>query len=84
MTDVNSAYNVTAEELRQIIEQYEEQDSEKKTVSERQKEILTEAKNRGYDTKIIRKIVTLRKKSKEAIEEENAILDVYMSALGME
>ena len=84
MNDTTDAYNVTAEELRQFVERYEQLDQEKKDVSEQQKELMTEAKGRGYDTKVMRKIVSLRKKSREARQEEEAILDMYMSALGME
>lgn len=84
MSDNTDAYNVTAEELRQFIERYEQLDIEKKDISEQQKEVMAEAKGRGYDTKVMRKIVSLRKKSREARQEEEAILDMYMSALGME
>lgn len=84
MSDNTDAYNVTAEELRQFIERYEQLDIEKKDIAEQQKEVMAEAKGRGYDTKVMRKIVSLRKKSREARQEEEAILDMYMSALGME
>lgn len=84
MTDSTDAYNVTAEELRQFIERYEQLDIEKKEVADQQKELMAEAKGRGYDTKVMRKIVALRKKSREARQEEEAVLDMYMSALGME
>lgn len=84
MSDNTDAYNVTAEELRQFIERYEQLDMEKKDIGEQQKEVMAEAKGRGYDTKVMRKIVALRKKSREARQEEEAILDMYMSALGME
>ena len=79
-----TTYSVTAEELQQFIEQYEQLDSEKKSVSETQKELMTEIKGRGYDSKIFRKIVALRKKSADTRAEENAILEMYMSAIGME
>lgn len=84
MTDNTDTYNVTAEELRQFIERYEQLDIEKKDITEQQKELMAEAKGRGYDTKVMRKIVSLRKKSREARQEEEAILDMYKSALGME
>lgn len=80
----NSSYSVTADELRQFIEQYESLDAEKKEVSERQKEVMTEAKSRGYDTKVMKKIISLRKKSSDVIAEEEAILEIYKSALGMD
>lgn len=85
MTDTNTdSYNVTADELRQFVERVEQLASEKKDVADQEKEVYAEAKGRGYDTKVMKKIVSLRKKSREARQEEEAILDMYMSALGME
>lgn len=79
----DQAYGIAAGELRQFIEQYEQLDAEKKDVAERQKELLAEAKARGYDTKVMRKIVALRKRDKDDVAEEEAILEMYKSALGM-
>lgn len=76
-------YNVAADELRQFIEQFEQLDAEKKDVSERQKEIMSEAKARGYDTVVMKKIIALRKRDSDDIAEEEAILDMYKAALGM-
>lgn len=84
MNEVNDAYAVTAEELLQFVERYETLAAEKQSVAEQQKEVMAEAKSRGYETKAIRKIVTMRKKSPEARAEEEAILDVYKAAIGME
>lgn len=78
------AYGVAAGELRQFIEQYEQLDAEKKDVAEQQKDLMAEAKARGYDTKIMKKIIALRKRDKDDIAEENAILEMYGQALGME
>lgn len=80
---MNDAYSVTADELRQFIEKYEQLESEKKDVTEQQKELMAEAKGRGYDTKIMKKIVALRKKKADTIAEEEAILEMYKAALGM-
>lgn len=77
------AYAVTADELRQLIERYEQLESEKKDVAEQMKEVMAEAKGRGYDTKVLRKLVALRKRKPDDIAEEEAILDIYKSALGM-
>ena len=77
------AYNVAADELRQFIEQYEQMEAEKKDVTERQKEIMAEAKARGYDTKVMKKVIALRKQKPDDIAEQEAILDMYKSALGM-
>ena len=79
----DTSYGVAAGELRQFIEQYEQLDAEKKDVAERQKELMAEAKARGYDTKVMRKVIALRKRDKDDIAEEEAILEMYKAALGM-
>jgi uncharacterized protein (UPF0335 family) len=76
-------YKVTADELRQFIERVERLEQEKKDIAEQVKEVMAEAKGRGYDTKIIRKIIALRKREADDIAEEEAILDLYKEALGM-
>jgi uncharacterized protein (UPF0335 family) len=83
MSDANDAYNVTADELRQFIERFEQLESEKKDVTEQQKELMAEAKGRGYDTKVMKKVIALRKRKPDEIAEEEAVLDMYKSALGM-
>ena len=80
---VSDSYKVTAGELRQFIERFERLEAEKKDLAEQQKEVMAEAKARGYDTKVMRKIVALRKRDKDDIAEEEAVLDMYKSALGM-
>lgn len=80
----DQAYTVTADELRQFIEQFEQLEAEKKDITERQKEVMAEAKARGYDTKVMRKIIALRKRDRDDIAEEQAILEMYGRALGME
>ena len=79
----DAAYAVTADELRQFIEQYEHLKAEKKDITEQQKEIMAEAKGRGYDTKVMRKIMAMRKRDKDDLAEEEAILEMYKAALGM-
>jgi uncharacterized protein (UPF0335 family) len=74
---------VTAEELRQFVERFERLDAEKKDISDQQKEVLAEAKARGYDTKVLKKLVALRKRDKDDIAEEEAILEMYKEALGL-
>lgn len=83
MSDANDVYNVTADELRQFIERFEQLESEKKDVTEQQKELMAEAKGRGYDTKVMKKVIALRKRKPDEIAEEEAVLDMYKSALGM-
>jgi uncharacterized protein (UPF0335 family) len=83
MSDVLESSTVAADELRQFVERYEQLEAEKKDVAENQKELMAEAKGRGYDTKILRKIVALRKRTADDIAEEESILELYKSALGM-
>ena len=77
------SYRVTADELRQFVERYERLEQEKKDIAEQQKEVMAEAKARGYDTKVMRKLVALRKRDPEDISEEEAVLQLYKEALGM-
>lgn len=80
---IDSSYRVTADELRQFVERYERLEIEKKDIADQQKEIMAEAKGRGYDTKVLRKIVALRKRDSNDIAEEEAVLAMYKEALGM-
>ncbi len=74
---------VAAEELRLLIERAERLEEEKKGISDDIKDVMAEAKSRGYDPKAIRKILAIRKKKKDEYQEEEAILTTYMEALGM-
>jgi uncharacterized protein (UPF0335 family) len=74
---------VAADELRLLIERIERLEEEKKAIADDIKDVFGEAKARGYDTKAMRKIVQIRRKKKEEFQEEEAILDTYMAALGM-
>jgi len=83
MTDTNNSYAVTADELRSFIERWERLQSEKQELADGQKEVMAEAKGRGYDTKVMRKLINIRKRNRDDIAEEEAVLEMYMSALGM-
>lgn len=83
MSEIESSYRVTGDELRKFIERIERLDAEKKDLIEQQKEVMSEAKGRGYDTRIIRKLIGMRKRDQADIAEEEAILDMYKQALGM-
>jgi len=74
---------VAADELRLLIERAERLEEEKKDLTDDIKDVMAEAKGRGYEPKAIRKILSIRKKKKEEYQEEEAILEVYLSALGM-
>jgi|TARA_B100000965_G_scaffold380125_1_gene376421 uncharacterized protein (UPF0335 family) len=76
-------YRVAADELRQFVERFESLEIEKRNIADQQKEVMAEAKSRGYDTKIMRKLVVLRKRDLQDLAEEEAILSMYKSALGM-
>ena len=80
---VPDSYRVTAEELRQFVERFERLEIEKKDIADQQKEVMAEAKSCGYDTRIMRKIVSLRKRDLEEVAEEEAVLSMYKTALGM-
>lgn len=84
MADDIPTNNVAAAELRQFIERIERLEEEKKTIADDIKDVMGEAKGRGYDTKAIRTILRLRKKDRDERMEEEAILQTYMNALGME
>ena len=74
---------VAADELRLLIERAERLEEEKKGLADDIKDVMAEAKGRGYDPKAIRQILRIRKQKREEYQEEQSILDVYMQALGM-
>ena len=78
-----STTSVAAGQLKAVIERIERLEEEKKEVAEQIKEVYAEAKANGFDTKTLRKVVSLRRKSTEERQEEETLLDLYMSALGM-
>ena len=80
MTDT---HNFTADELRAFVERAEQLASEKADIAEQEKELFAEAKGRGYDTKVIKKVIAIRKRKPDDIAEEEAIIDMYSIALGM-
>ncbi|MFN3147836.1 MAG: DUF2312 domain-containing protein [Paracoccaceae bacterium] len=81
--DTDATYRIAADELRQFIERYERLEAEKKDIADQQKEVMAEAKGRGYDTKVMRKVIALRKRDRDDIAEEEAVLEMYKQALGM-
>ena len=77
------AYSVTADELRQFIERAEQLAAEKKDLSEQEAELFAEAKGRGYDQKAMKALIALRKRKPDEIAEQEALMEMYKSALGM-
>lgn len=82
-TDTGASYRVTADELRQFVERFERLEAEKKDIADQQKEVMAEAKGRGYDTRVLRKLITMRRRDREDLAEEEAVLELYRQALGM-
>ena len=74
---------VAADELRLLIERAERLEEEKKGIADDIKDVMAEAKGRGYDPKTIKTIMGIRKQKREEYQEEQSILEVYMQALGM-
>lgn len=70
-------------QLKAIVERIERLEEEKKSIAGDIKEVYAEAKANGFDTKVLRKVIALRKKDVAEREEEEAILDLYLQALGM-
>ncbi|PHP66093.1 hypothetical protein CSC94_15960 [Zhengella mangrovi] len=75
---------IAAGQLRSIIERIERLEEEKKTIADDIKEVYAEAKGNGFDTKALRTIVRLRKQDANERQEQEAMLDLYKAALGME
>ncbi len=73
---------VAADRLRSFLERIERLEEEKQAIMGDQKEVYAEAKGEGYDTKIMRQIIRLRKMDRAERQEQEALLDLYLSALG--
>lgn len=83
MTDQADVLTATAQgRLRTIIERLERLDEDKTAILADMKEVLAEAKGEGYDVKILRKVLAIRKQDRAKRQEEESILDLYLSALG--
>ena len=74
---------IAGERLRSLIERIERLEEERKTLAADIKEVYAEAKGSGFDTKIMRQIVRLRKLDKADYQEQEAMLDIYLTAMGM-
>ena len=76
--------SVSAAELRQFIEKVERLEDEKNEIQNQVKEVLGEAKAQGFDTKVMRQVIRMRKMKKEDLIEQQELLDMYTQALGMQ
>lgn len=74
---------VASNQLRAFIERIERLEEEKKTIADDIKDVYGEAKAMGYDTKVLRKVVSIRKLDQNERMEQEAVLDTYLAALGM-
>ncbi|WP_068337459.1 DUF2312 domain-containing protein [Ruegeria profundi] len=81
--DAEANYKVTAGELRQFVERIERLELEKKDIADQIKEVYSESKSRGYDVKALRSIISLRKRDKDDIAEQEAVIEMYKEILGM-
>ena len=75
---------VSVEELLQLIERWERMNVEKRDIADCQKEVMAEAKGRGYDTKVIRKLIAERQRDAGDMAEEEAVLEMYREAIRMQ
>ena len=82
-TSSSGVSEVNAGHLRAFIERIERLEEEKKALSTDIKEVYGEAKANGFDVKIMRKIVSIRKQDRDSRIEEETVLDLYLAALGM-
>lgn len=79
----DNATSAAGEQIRAYVERYERLDAEKKDIMEGQKELMSEAKGGGYDVKALRRIIADRKRDKDDLAEEQAIVEMYKAALGI-
>ena len=73
---------VQGDQLKSIVERIERLEEEKKTIADDIKEVYAEAKGNGYDVKVLRKVIAIRKRDRNERLEEEAILDLYLQAVG--
>ncbi|GAU82961.1 DUF2312 domain-containing protein [Bosea sp. 2KB_26] len=73
---------VQGDQLKSIVQRIERLEEEKKTIADDIKEVYAEAKGNGYDVKVLRKVVALRKRDLNERQEEEAILELYLQAVG--
>ncbi len=77
------AEEIAADRLRSIIERVERLEEEKTSLSNDIKDIMAEAKSAGFDTKVIKQLIKIRKQEPSEVEEQETLLDLYKKALGM-
>jgi uncharacterized protein (UPF0335 family) len=80
---MTGAVNVARDQLKSIVERIERLEEEKKSIADDIKEVYAEAKANGFDVKTLRHVIRLRKQDNNERQEQEALLDVYLNALGM-
>jgi len=81
--DSQSLNQATAGQLKSIIERIERLEEEKKALADDIRDVYAEAKGTGFDTKVLRKIISIRRQDVSERQEQDALLEVYLAALGM-
>lgn len=79
----NDVGGIAGDQLRSLIERVERLEEERRTIAADIKEIYAESKSFGFDTKIMRQLIRLRRMDKDDLDEQETLLDVYKRALGM-
>ncbi|WP_158873958.1 DUF2312 domain-containing protein [Antarcticirhabdus aurantiaca] len=80
---MSEVQEVAQDQLRSYVERVERLEEEKQTIADDIKDVYAEAKGNGFDTKVLRKVISLRKQDANERAEQDAILDLYLEALGM-
>lgn len=74
---------MTNNQLQSIVDRIEKREEDKRAISDDIKDVYAEAKGNGFDVKVLRKIIAMRKRDRDDVQEEQALIDTYMAALGM-
>ena len=83
MADGSATSSIAAEKLKSFVERIERLEGEKTELAADIREVYSEAKGNGFDTKIMRQILKIRKMDKDDVDEQETLLDLYKQALGM-
>jgi len=81
MTEKNDTVGIAGNRILSIIERIEQIDEEVKALNEGKKEVFAEAKGEGFDIKVLREILRIRKQDKDERDEQESLLDLYMRAM---
>ena len=82
-TQTTTVGGIAGDQLKQYIERIERLEEEKKTIAEDIREVFAEAKGNGFDSKIMRKVISLRKMEESERDEQDTLLELYKAAIGM-